>query len=149
MNKTLTATAVALAAAAIVVAGCGKTTSAAGTSNPAPAAAASSVMANPTASADLNQAKALVAKCIPGTPLQQVHTVHLLVASKTGPDAQAGEQTRTKVYDCMGVPADQRDNFTNAALTDAEHGHLGTAAGRHTYFGVTLPQLLATYQAKP
>lgn len=154
-NKNTAAVLGALAIAGVIVTGCGKNSPAASgpvTFTPvasAPVARASSVMADPIASADVTQAKKLVAKCIPGTPVQQLHTLHLLFASKTGKNAQAGEQTRARIFGCLGIPADQRANFENDALTRAEHGHLTTTAGRKTYFEVTLPQLVATYQARP
>ena len=112
-----------------------------------------SAAANPTTSANLShdkgQAKALIAKCIPGTPVQQLRTVHLLLfTSEHGPSGQQVTATRSKVFSCMGVPADQRANFKNAALTDAEHAHLNTTQGSATYFEVTLPALLQQYQAK-
>lgn len=106
-----------------------------------------SAAADPTTAADINQAKALIGKCITGTPLQQLHTLHLLLfESKTGPNGAEVKQTRKTVFDCTGVPAGQRDNLVNAALTAAEHGHLARPGHLATYLEVTLPGLLAMAQ---
>jgi hypothetical protein len=113
------------------------------------AAAASSFTADPTTSADVAQAKALVTKCVTGTPLQQLNTIHLLFfESKTGKHGPQVVQTRARVFSCMGVPPAQRDNFANAALTAAEHARPALVAhhGVSDYLEVTLPGLLVKAQ---
>jgi hypothetical protein len=146
--------------AALTIAACSGSSSTpppvfpASTTTAHPAAAASSARgafdsatADPTTAADINQAKALIGKCITGTPLQQLHTLHLLLfESKTGPNGAEVEQTRKTVFDCAGVPAGQRDNLVNAALTAAEQAHLTRPGHLATYLEVTLPGLLAQAQ---
>jgi hypothetical protein len=111
-----------------------------------------SATANPTASADIAQAKALVARCIPGTPLDQVHTVHLVffssAAGKHGPEVVAA---RDKVFTCLGVAPEKRDAFKNEAITAAEHQtpkiiSAHPAAGVRQYLEFTLPQLVLKYK---
>jgi hypothetical protein len=136
------ATAALIAAAALAAAGCTGSHS-----SGQAAAAASSFTANPTASADLAQAKAGVARCITGTPLQQLATLKVLfLENATGPHAQQVTQTRATVFGCLGVPASQRTAFKNDALTAAEHGKVYTKAGAKVYLEVTMPALLARYQ---
>lgn len=112
-------------------------------------AAASSAMANPTVSAELGQAKALVRTCFAGTPTQQLSQVHLVFASSaTGTHGPEVVAARNKTFSCLGIPASQRQNFVNDALTAAGHASpkLTTHAGRVTYFEVTLPQLVLKYK---
>ena len=108
-------------------------------------AVASSAMADPTTSADIAQAKALVAKCISGTPLEQIHTIHLVfLSSASGKNGAQVTAARVKVFDCLGVPEDQRTNFKNAALGSAEK--VRTKPQARTWLEATLPQLLLQYQ---
>ncbi len=131
--------AAAVAGLALALAGCGPSSH--------HAAAIDSATAGPTVAADINQGKALVAKCITGTPLEQLHTLHLLLfTSARGRHATQVTQTRDRVFGCLGIPPGQRAAFENQALTQAEHGHLGTKAGRRAYFEATLPGDLARYQ---
>lgn len=106
-------------------------------------AAASSLRADPVASADLAQAKADAARCITGTPLQQVHTIHVVLLEKESP---AVKSARAQVFGCMGVPPAQQTAFKNDALAAAEKGRVYTKAGAKTYVEVTLPALLNTFQ---
>jgi hypothetical protein len=134
------ALAVSLACAAL--AACGH---AAG--NGQAAAAASSFAANPTTSADVAQAKALVASCLPATPVQQLKTLDLVfLHSATGKDGAQVTAARNKLSSCLGIPPAQRPAFENAAITAAEHGHLTKSAGRKTYAEVTLPALVIRYK---
>jgi len=142
-TKTLARLAAAALFAAVLALAAGCTSKASGDSAAAKGAVASAT-ANPTVSAEMTQAKALVAHCFAGTPVQQVHQVHLVFASSaTGKNGPAVVAARDKLFSCLHIsdPA-QRQAFTNAALTAAEHGHLTTHAGRVTYFEVTLPQLV-------
>lgn len=97
---------------------------------------------NTTEQAELQQGQLLVKSCFTGTLLQQAHTVHLVfLSSATGPNGPAVVAERNKVFGCLHIndPA-KRQAFINQAGEDALHGHLGTAAGRNTYFTVTLPK---------
>lgn len=112
------------------------------------AAAASSAEANPAVSADITQAKADVARCVTGTPLQQIHTLRVLfLESATGKNGLEVAATRARVFSCMGVAPAQQTAFKNDALTAAERGKVYTKAGARTYLEGTLPALLAKYQA--
>ncbi len=114
--------------------------------------AASSIAADPTASAALAKAKADVKRCIIGTPLTQAHTVKILfLTSSAGDKADEVKATRTRVFTCMGVPKEQRENFTNEAITAAEHAHLiaHPVTNGKTYLLVTLPNLVDKYQHTP
>jgi hypothetical protein len=109
-----------------------------------------SFTADPAASADLAQAEADVKRCVTGTPLQQIHTVHVLLLEKaSGKNEAEVTATRARVFTCLGVPASQRTQFKNDALTAAEHGKVYTKAGVRTYLLVTLPALLNRYQHSP
>jgi len=114
--------------------------------------AASSIAADPTAAAALAKAKADVKKCITGTPLTQAHTVKVLfLTSSAGKDGDEVKATRTRVFTCLGVPEAQRENFTNEAITAAEHAHLiaHPVTNGKTYLLVTLPNLVDKYQHIP
>jgi hypothetical protein len=131
-------------AAALALTGCGpKSTAGAGKAS----AAASSIAADPTTSADIAQAKADVKRCITGTPLEQIHTLHVLfLESASGSNGAEVTATRAKVFGCLGVPPAQQTAFKNDALTAAEHGKVYTRAGAKTYVEATLPALLLKYQ---
>jgi hypothetical protein len=107
-----------------------------------------SIQANPTTSADIAQAKALVKSCFAGTPLQQAHQVHLVFLSsatgKHGPDVVAA---RDKLASCLGISKSDEQPFFNDAVTAAEHANpkLTTHDGRVQYFEVTLPGLVLKY----
>jgi hypothetical protein len=134
-------------AALLATAGCGGSHGGTPSGNASSAQARISSAASAIPSADIAQAKALVAKCITGTPVQQVHTVHLVfLSSATGKNGPAVVAARTQVFGCLGVPENQRTNFENDALKAAEHARLTTHDGRMTYFGTTLPALLAQCQ---
>jgi hypothetical protein len=110
--------------------------------------AKASIEANPTTAAELAQAKALVAKCFAGTPLQQIHQVHLVFASSaTGKNGPAVVAARNTTLGCMGISPADRQPFTNDAITAAEHANpkLTTHDGRVHYFEVVLPGLVLKY----
>jgi hypothetical protein len=138
MRKTPAAIAALAAAAVIALAGCNPD------SGSDAKGAVASATANPTVQAELAQGKALIASCFPGTLLQQVHTIHLVfLSSATGKHGPEVVAARDKVFGCLHIsdPA-KRQAFINAAGEAALHGHLGTHAGRVTYFEVTLPKLV-------
>lgn len=113
------------------------------------AAAASSLQANPAAQADAAQAEAALRQCITGTPLQQIHTVHVVLAERaSGTNGAEVTATRARVFGCLGVPASQRTAFRNASLTAAENQQprAWTKAGIRQYLLVTWPGLLAKYR---
>ena len=149
-GRTTTTVAVALLAA-LALAACGASShSGAAADRSTAAAAASSIMADPTVSADVSQAKALVASCFTGTPLQQIHLVHLVfLSSATGKHGAEVVAARDKTFGCLGIPPDQRQAFINAALAAAEHGNLATHDGRVTYLEGTLPGLVLRYKGLP
>jgi hypothetical protein len=111
--------------------------------------AIASATADPTVAADIKLAEADIKRCVTGTPLQQIHTVHVLflerAGGKNGAEVQA---TRAKVFGCLGVPPGQQTQFKNDSLTAAEHQHprVLTKAGIKTYVLVTWPGILARYQ---
>jgi hypothetical protein len=108
-----------------------------------------SITANPTYSADIAQAKILVMQCFAGTPLQQIHQIHLVfLSSASGKNGAAVTQARDTTFTCLGVPADQRTAFKNDAITAAEHGKVYTKAGAKTYLTATLPQLVLKYKGQ-
>src|SRR6516225_6847869 len=113
--------------------------------------AVSSAAANPTVSAEAVQAKALVKSCFAGTPLQQLHQVHLVfLSSASGKNGAAVTQARDTTFTCLGIPKDKRQAFVNDAITAAEHANpkLTTHAGRVNYLEVTLPQLVLKYKGQ-
>src|SRR6516165_3254138 len=159
MTKTLGGIAIAILATCLLLAGCGHSKSA--SANPTtlvPTGAASSahsaissIEANPTTSAEAAQAKALVKSCFAGTPLQQIHQIHLVfLSSASGKNGAAVTQARDTTFTCLGIPADKRQAFINDALTAAEHANpkLTTHAGRVNYLEVTLPQLVLKYKGQ-
>jgi hypothetical protein len=150
-NLARLAAAAFLAAVLAVLAGC---TSHGGDAGAARSAAAS-VTADPRVHAELDQAKALVKTCFAGTPLAQIHQVHLVFLSrasgKNGPDVV---KARDKTFTCLGIPENKRDEFKNAAITAAEQQKpkilsLHPAAGVRQYLLFTLPKLIATYKGLP
>lgn len=142
-RKTLAAAAI-VALVAVPAAGCSSSSHA--------GSAASSIADDPTAAAALAKAKADVKKCITGTPLTQAHTLKILfLTSSTGKNGEEVKATRSRVFTCMGVPEAQRENFTNEAITAAEHARLiaHPIANGKTYLLVTLPNLVEKYQHIP
>jgi hypothetical protein len=138
MSKTPAAIAALAAAAVIALAGCQSGSDTKGT--------VASATANPTVAAELNQGKALVASCFPGTLLQQVRTVHLVFLSSVhGKHADEVTAARDKVFTCLHIsdPA-QRQAFVNDAGEAALHASpkLTTHAGRVQYFEITLPKIV-------
>ncbi len=112
----------------------------------------SSFTADPAASADIAQAKADVARCVTGTPLQQLATLRVLFLEReSGSNGPAVKATRAKVFGCLGVPPAQQTAFKNAAITAAGHqtpkiftAH--PAPGVRKYLEITFPALLKQYQ---
>ena len=150
-NDTWTRRIRAIAIAGILSAGLAACHS--GSSHPQASAAAgsargaiASATANPTTAADLASAKALVKSCFAGTPLQQVHQVHLVfLSSSTGKHGPDVLKARATLRDCLGISKADETPFFNDAATAAEHGHLTTHDGRVTYFTVTLPGIVLKY----
>lgn len=149
-TKTLTKLAVAAVLAAFLALAAGCTSKSADASSAKSAAA--SVTANPTVAAELDQAKLLVKSCMPGTPLAQVHTIHLvLLSSAAGKNGEEVKAARTKLFDCLGIPESKRDAFKNDAITAAEQQHpkilsAHPVAGVRQYLLITLPQLVLKYK---
>jgi hypothetical protein len=77
-------------------------------------------------------ARALAAKCIPSSAVDQIKLAHSLTTS-------AG---RSALEAKCGIAQNRKSAFESSALSAAETGHLNTAQGRATYFGVTLPKLV-------
>ena len=157
MTKTLGGIAIAILATCLLLAGCGHSKSS--SANPTtlvPTGAASSahsainsIEANPATSAEAVQAKALVKSCFAGTPLQQIHQIHLVfLSSASGKNGAAVTQARDTTFTCLGIPADQRTAFKNDAITAAEHGKVYTKAGAKAYLAGTLPQLVLKYKGQ-
>jgi hypothetical protein len=150
MRRTITATAVAVAIAMLALAGCGGAKSSPGAA--AASSQAASALANPTVSAELAQAKALVKTCFAGTPLQQASQVRLVfLSSATGKNGPAVVAARSKLGACLGIPEQSRTAFENDAITAAETQtpkiiSLHPAAGVQEYLTVTLPQLVLKYK---
>jgi hypothetical protein len=134
----------------LLLAACGPNGSGqAGAGQTRAAAAASSALANPTVSAEADAFKGLVASCFPKTPLAQLKTVHVVfLESAHGKNGDAVQAARAKLFGCLGIPDDKRQDFVNDGLTAALHANpkLTTHAGRVTYFEVTLPQLVLKYK---
>lgn len=138
----------------LTLAGC-KGSSGGGNAAPSTFGPASSAEARVSAAAsaippaDIAQAKADIARCITGTPLQQIHTVHVvLLESAKGKNGAEVTATRAKVFGCLGVPPGQQTAFKNDSLTAAgkQHPRVWTKAGIKDYILVTWPGLLATCQ---
>jgi hypothetical protein len=140
----------------LILAGCNKGSSpGAAPSVFSPSAAASSAQARVSAaasaipSADIAQAKADIARCVTGTPLQQIHTVHVVLLERaTGKNGAEVTATRAKVLGCLGVPPGQRTQFKNDSLAAAERQkpRVFTKAGIRQYALVTWPGILAECQ---
>lgn len=114
------------------------------------ASAAKSAGAVVTANPQVQQARALVEHCFAGTPVQQARQIHLVfLSSKTGKNGPAVIAARQKLMSCLGISKADEKPFFNDAVTAAEHGHLTTHAGRVTYAGTTLPQLVIKYSSAP
>jgi hypothetical protein len=142
MRKIPAALAAAALGAVLLLGGC-RSSSDAGAAQ----GAVASATANPTVQAELDQGRALVASCFPGTLLQQVRTIHLVfLSSASGKNGPAVTAARDKVLGCLHIadPA-RRQAFVSDAGEAALHGHLGMHAGRVTYFEVTLPKLVLKY----
>jgi hypothetical protein len=114
--------------------------------------AVASVTADPTVQAEIDQAKLLVKSCFPAAPLDQLHTVHLVfLSSATGKHGPEVVAARAKLFNCLGVPEDKRDDFKNDAITAAEHQKpkiisLHPVAGVTRYLEFTLPGLVFKYK---
>lgn len=105
------------------------------------AAAAGIVACSPSHSAHVSasqsavakaDARALAAKCIPASAVDQIKLAHSLTTS-------AG---RSALEAKCGIAPDRKTAFEDSALSAAESGHLGTSQGRTTFFSVTLPKLI-------
>jgi hypothetical protein len=111
-----------------------------------------SATADPTVQAEIAQARLLVRSCFPTAPLDQARTVHLVfLSSATGKNGPAVVAARDKLFACLGIPQDKRDEFKNQAITAAEHQtpkilSLHPAAGVTRYLEFTLPQLVLKYK---
>lgn len=114
--------------------------------------AVASATADPTVQAEIGQARLLVKSCFPASPLDQLHTVHLVfLSSATGKHGPEVTAARDKLFTCLGIPQDKRDEFKNQAITTAEHQQpkiISThpAAGIREYLTITLPQLVLRYK---
>lgn len=145
MRKATTALA-AVIIAVLALAGCHS-----GSSGAAKGAIASAT-ADPAVAAELAQARLLVRSCFPSAPLDQIHTVHLVfLSSATGKHGPEVVAAREKLFACLGIPQDKRDEFKNQAITAAEHQtpkilSLHPAAGVQRYLEFTLPQLVLTFK---
>lgn len=146
-------TAIALGLAGLIISAPLLLTACGGSSSHSAGAAHSAIAsatADPQVQHDLAQAKASIKLCITGTPLQQIHTVRvLLLESSAGKHAAEVTATRARVFDCLGVPADKRTAFKNDSLTAAEQQVprvWSGKAGIEQYLLVTWPGVLAKYQ---
>lgn len=90
--------------------------------------------------ADKAQAKSdlkAFSKCLPASAVGQLELVKSL-GSKAG---------RTALVAKCGIPPNKRQATEAEILSAAEHGHLTTRAGRHTFTTITLPGILERNQA--
>lgn len=114
--------------------------------------AVASATADPTVQAEIDQARLLVKSCFPTAPLDQIHTVHLVfLSSATGKHGPEVVAAREKLFACLGIPQDKRDEFKNQAITAAKHQtpkilSLHPAAGVQRYLEFTLPQLVLKFK---
>jgi hypothetical protein len=107
--------------------------------------AAASVTANPA----FIKAKALVAHCFAGTPVQQAHQAHLVFfSSENGKHGDEVKKARATLLGCLGISKSDETPFFNDAVTQAKYGKvLLTHDGRVTYFGTTLPNIVLKYSS--
>jgi hypothetical protein len=77
-----------------------------------------------------------LAQCLPQNSLAQLKLIKSL-------DTTSG---RAQLVAMCGIAPQKKQAFEAATLSAAESGHLTTSAGRNTFFGVTLPQLVKENQ---